>query len=161
MALTHENQRKRTYGTVAAVVYGLFGALQVLAGLGLPIALADALLVPSDIIGGLILLLLAVVSAFGLRELFADMDVGVAFIDAGIFFSLMFAGIYLLIFGTDALQAYVLGSEDFAGWRPVDGMKPIIYLGILPLAGLLGSKNQLFTLDVPDKEDTVVGDDDT
>ncbi len=51
----------------------------------------------------------------------------------GIILALVFAGIYVLVIGANALEAYVILSKYFEGWRtPLDDMKPGIYMVILP-----------------------------
>jgi len=60
----------------------------------------------------------------------------------GIFLALVFTVIYFLIMAADAIETYVLISEDFTGWSPLDDLRPGIYLGVLPFIGFMIWRNK-------------------
>ena len=74
---------------------------------------------------------------YGVKELNDGLREGVAYIYVGIFLSLGFLVLYLLVMGADMLSAYGLNNQNFIGWTPIDNLKPGLYLAILPLIGFL------------------------
>ncbi len=133
---------KIVFGLIAGTIYVVFGLIQVVVGLGYGSGWTKAIFVPSDIAGGLILVLIGMVFLYGVKELNAGINEGVAYIYVGILLALGFTAIYLLIMGADALEAYAIRSEDFEDWAPLDDMKPGIYLGLLPFAALLAWRHK-------------------
>jgi len=125
-------EEKLIFGLVAGSAYVLFGVLQALVCIGV-VALP---FVPGEPVGVLVLLVLGAVFLSGYRELREGTDEGVAHIHVGLLLSLLFGVLYLLILGADALEAYLLGSEDFEGWTPLDGMRAELYLALLSLIGI-------------------------
>ena len=126
-----------TFGLIVGILYFIFGALQIIVGLGFDSQLSDALFIPKDIIGGFILVLIGVIFFFGFKELRAGISEGAAYIYIAIFLALIFVVIYLLIIAANAIEAYVLINEDFTDWSPTDDLKPGIYLGLLPFIGFI------------------------
>ncbi len=114
-------------------------------GLNLSSEFTDALFIPNDIIGGLILVLIGIIFFIGVKELISEINDGVAYIYFGIFLALIFVIIYLLIIVANAIEAYVIVSDDFSTWTPLDDLKPGLYLGLLPFIGLIVWKSR-FTL---------------
>jgi len=133
------------FAAVVAVLYLFFGLMQIVAGIGYESGLNEALFVPADIMGGFMLMVVGFIFLFGVKELNSGVGEGVAYLYVGIVITLVLAGIYLLIMGSDALSAYGLGSEDFDGWTPLDDLKPVIYLAVLPFLGFLKWRGR-FTL---------------
>ena len=125
------------FGMAIGCLYFLFGLIQIIVGFGFSSRIMDALLIPTDIIGGFILILLGSVFMYGVKELKSGISEGVAYIYVGIFLAVIFLVIYLLIMAADAVEAYVILNEDYMGWTPYDAIKPGIYLGIIPLAALV------------------------
>jgi len=145
MVVSSENKNKMVFALAVGIIYILFGIIQIIVGLGLVSDITSALFIPADIFGGFVLLVIGAVFLYGYKEMKAGIHEGVAFVYFGIFLSLVFVIIYLLIMGADALSAYGMGMEDFEGWTPLDDVKPGLYLGILPLIGFLAWKDK-FTL---------------
>lgn len=145
MAVSSENKNKMAFALMVGIIYILFGIIQMIVGLGLESGITDALLIPADIFGGCVLLVIGAIFLYGYKELKAGTNDGVAFIYFGILLSLVFVVIYLLIMGADALCTYGLGMEDLESWTPLDDVKPGLYLGILALMGFLAWKDK-FTL---------------
>ena len=141
MKIRVENKNKMVFGMLAGVAYALFGVIQIIVALDLELpfisALAETMFIPKDIVGGFILVLIGVVFVYGLKELHAGINEGVAYIYVGIFFALIFLAIYLLIIAANAMEAYMILNPEFATWSPADDLKPGIYLGIIPLLGFI------------------------
>ena len=137
MAVDKIEKNKIYFGMLSGAFYLIFGIIQFIIGLGLGVELSDKLLIPNDIIGSFILVLIGVIFVFGVKELRAKNNEGIAYIYIGIFIALIYLAIYVLILAADAAEAYLLISEDFATWSPLDDIRPGIYLGILPLVGFL------------------------
>ena len=125
-------EEKLIFGLVAGLAYTLFGILQALVCVGV----VEFPFVPGEPVGVLVLMILGAVFLSGYRELREGTDEGVAHIHVGLLLSLLFGVLYLLILGADALETYLLKSEDFAGWTPRDGMRPELYLALLSLMGI-------------------------
>jgi hypothetical protein len=137
MVVDKIEKNKIYFGMGTGAFYIIFGIIQFILGLGLGAELTEVLLIPNDIIGSFILVLIGVIFSFGVKELRANNLEGNAYIYIGIFLALIFSAIYLLVLAADAAEAYLLISEDFANWSPLDDIRPGIYLGILPLVGFL------------------------
>ncbi len=142
MALNNENKNKLIFGLIVGTIYILFGVIQIIVSLGFGFGFTDAIYIPHDIIGGFILILIGTVFLFGVHELRAGTNEGVAYVYVGILLALIFMIIYILIMISNALEAYVLLNEDFEHWMPSDDLKPGIYLGLFSLIGLILWRNK-------------------
>jgi hypothetical protein len=140
-----EYRDKMMFALVVGILYVIFGIIQFLGGLGLSAEWIDMLLIPPDLFGGAIVVLIGAIFLYGVKELKNGIREGVSYVYVGILFSLGFFIVYLLIMGADAISAYGLGSEDFIDWTPLDDMRPAIYLGLLSLLGFLVWRNK-FTM---------------
>ncbi|MHC1597298.1 MAG: hypothetical protein ACXQT3_03165 [Methermicoccaceae archaeon] len=141
--MSEDNRDKKVFGAIAGGLYVAVGLIQLFVGLGYGSWWTAALLIPADAVGGMILILIGAVFLFGFKELSAGINEGVAYIYVGVMLALVFTTIHLLIMGADVLEAYVIQSEDFLGWTPLDDMKPVIYLGVLPLMAAFAWKDKL------------------
>jgi hypothetical protein len=139
------NTDKKVFGMLIGTLYVLFGLLQILAGLGLATETFESLYIPGELFSGFVLLVIGAVFLYGFKELSAGVNEGVAYIYVGILLALIFVLIYLFVMGANALETYVVESEDFEGWTPLDDMRPGLFLGIFPLFGFLKWKSK-FTL---------------
>jgi hypothetical protein len=139
---TTENSDKMVFGLMVGILYMLFGMLQFIVGIGFNSKVTTAMFIRGDIIGGLILVLFGIVFIFGYRELRRGISEGVAYIYIGIFLALIFLLIYLLMIVANALEAYLILSEEFSGWTPLDDLNPGIYLGIISLIGFIIWRNK-------------------
>lgn len=142
-----KNKGKMVFGSIVGSLYIIFGVLQIVVWFGLETEISEVLFIAPDIFGGFVLIVIGAVFLYGFKELNVGINEGVAFVYFGILLSLVFAVVYLLIMGADALGAYALGMEDFEGWTPLDDVKPGLYLGILSLLGYLVWRDK-FTLKV-------------
>jgi len=137
-------EEKMLFGLVLGSLYLLAAILQALVLVGV----LELSLVPPEILGVCVLGVLGAVCLSGYHELREGVDEGVAHIYVGILLSLVFAVLYLLIMGADALEAYVLKNEDFADWTPLDDMRPEIYLALISLAGAYRWRRDFSLMDI-------------
>jgi len=128
---------KMMFGITAGVLYILFGLAQFIMGFGFSSDITSSIFIHGDIIGGLILVLIGVVFIFGFREMLRGISEGVAYIYIGIILGLIFLLIYLLIIIANAAEVYLIMSDEFSNWSPVNDLNPGIYLGILSLIGFI------------------------
>jgi hypothetical protein len=163
-----ELQGKFWFAIIASVLYCFFGLMQIAAGLGIS-GIEGFLFISADIMGGFILLVIGTIFIFGVKEINSGIREGVSYVYVGIVIALLLSGIYLLILGGNAFGEAIGpvlesdeepaeesasesdSTEDMASegegdsWSAWDDMKPIIYLGVLPLFGFLFWRNK-FTL---------------
>ncbi|MDI9394406.1 MAG: hypothetical protein QM426_02850 [Euryarchaeota archaeon] len=131
-----ENKNKTlTYFTLLwGVTYLAFGSFQVLKGFGLlPLDFISQDLVPPEIAGGLVLVIVSAVYLYGTIEFSRASFEGKAYAYVGIVLSLLFGGLYFLTFIADLINAWVLAADGFEEWTPISGIKPALYLGLLSL----------------------------
>jgi hypothetical protein len=128
------------FSVICGSLYIILGLLQMASGAGriligtdFSIPLAGILLVPADLIGAFVLLLIGTVFIYGVMEMRSGIYEGISYAYVGILLSLIFAIIYLLVSTGNMLEAYLLKNVEFAGWTPLSDMRPGIYLAILPL----------------------------
>jgi hypothetical protein len=144
---------KFRFAALAAILYLFFGAMQISVALGL---ISSSYGIPADIMGGFILLVVGTIFLTGLREMGLGIREGVSYIYVGIVIALAFSVIYTVILGGDAFAEAIgpmldgdelayesaeadggLETDDENPWVIWHGMKPVIYLGALPLIGFL------------------------
>ncbi len=129
------SDRRATFALIAGCLYIAFGLLQLVVSTGIADALERWLLIPADPLGSFILFVLGAVFLSGHRELSSGIEEGAAFVYVGIGLCLMFSAIYLLMMVSNALEVHVVLNEDYAGWSPLDDVRPGLYLGIVALIG--------------------------
>ncbi len=134
---------KKAFSLVAGILYCVVGLLEILAGLGI----AGESLAPVNITGGIldgaILIVAGAVFLVGAKRMMGGAAAGESFLYVGIMLSLLFAAVYLLLFGGELLMAYVIRSEDYIGWSPIDGIVPALYASVVPLAGYMAWKGHI------------------
>lgn len=127
---------KAVFSFVVGGLYLLFGALQLVAGLGMDDGWSRALLLGGGAMDGMVMLIIGLVFIQGHRELRAGLHEGVAFVYVGI----MMAAFFLLVQASQISASY-LGSwtvgGDWEGYSAADTVSPFLYLSPLPLLGLL------------------------
>ena len=137
-------REKVMFALVTGILYILFGVLQTVAAtgfIGIP-------LVPGNIMGAFVLVVIGLVFLFGYKELKDGIAGGVAFIVVGIMLSVIFGVLYLLVMGADTISAYVLSSEDFQDWTPLDDLRPELYLSLLSVYGYFKWREE-FSMEAP------------
>jgi len=123
------------FALAAGILYVLFGCMQIVEQFGIKTGLAELLLIPGDIFGGLCLVVIGAVFLYGAKELNSGMNMGVSYVYVGILMSLVFMAVYVLIIGASLLEVYLIQNEDYLEWRIIDDIRPGLYLGFLSLAG--------------------------
>jgi len=135
---------KKTFALTVGGIYIFMGILQAIASTGV----VDIFLVPGNVIGVMVLFVIGGIFLSGYKELDEGIAEGISFIYVGILISILFGIIYLLVMGADALEAYLIRSEDFEGWTPLDDMRPELYLAVLSLFGLFRWKDEFSLKDI-------------
>ncbi|MDW7731428.1 MAG: hypothetical protein SCH66_03240 [Methanolobus sp.] len=133
--------KEMTFAALTGVMYTIFGIFQIGEGLGINTGMSDVLFIPGDILGGLSLVILGAVFLYGLKEMLQGINAGVSFVYVGILMSLVFMVVYLLVMGGNMLDSLIV-PEDYEGWNIMEAFRPGIYLGILPLMGILYWKDR-------------------
>lgn len=140
-----ENKNKAlTYFTLLwGITYLAIGSLQVLKGAGLlPKNFIASNLLPPEIAGGLVLVVVGAVYLHGTVEFSKNSSEGRAYAYVGIVLSMLFGALYSLNFIADLINAWVLFAEGFEEWTPLVDFKPALYLGLLSLAIYTGWENK-------------------
>ena len=137
-------REKVMFALVTGILYILFGVLQAVAATGY----IEIPLVPGNIMGAFVLVVIGLVFLFGYKELKDGIAGGVAFIVVGIMLSVIFGVLYLLVMGADTISAYVLSSEDFQDWTPLDDLRPELYLSLLSVYGYFKWREE-FSMEAP------------
>ncbi len=127
------------FGTALALGYLVFGALEVMGGIGLNGEWLDTLYVKGSVMDGAVLLVIGAVLAFAWTE----KEGRSAFVLVGMALGLMFLAIYLVLMGADLLSLLVFGTEHVEGWTLGEGIRPGIYLGLMAAAGGLAWRKRL------------------
>ncbi len=144
-------REKINFALVTGSLYILFGVLQGIAATGF----VEIPLVPGSFMGVFVLVVIGSVFLFGYKELKDGIAGGVAFIVVGIMLSIIFGALYLLVMAADSISAYVLSSDDFSNWTPLDDLRPELYLSLLALYGYRKWKGE-FSAEEPIKLEEIV-----
>ena len=127
---------KETLAFVAGGLYVMFGALQMLAGLGLRGGWSEALLLGGGAIDGVVMVVVGLVFLQGHRELRSGLHEGVAFVYVGMLLAMFFLIVQLTQISASYIGAWTVGG-DWADYSALDTVSPFLYLSLLPLAGLI------------------------
>ena len=144
-------REKINFALITGSLYILFGVLQGITATGF----VEIPLVPGSFMGVFVLVVIGSVFLFGYKELKDGIAGGVAFIVVGIMLSIIFGVLYLLVMGADSISAYVLSSDDFSNWTPLDDLRPELYLSLLSLYGYRKWKGE-FSMEEPIKLEEIV-----
>ncbi|KXS46839.1 MULTISPECIES: hypothetical protein [Methanohalophilus] len=114
------------------ILYMAAGLVQVAKGVGLlPASLVSSSLLPAELAGGLVLVVIGAVFFVATFEFSKDSFEGSAYAYVGILLCLVFGTLYFLSMVADLINAYILAMEGYEKWTFVDSFKPALYLGIL------------------------------
>jgi len=127
---------KVAFALVAGALYLLFGALQLVADLGLGGGWSRALLLGGAAMDGVVMVIIGLVFLQGHRELRSGKVEGVAFVYVGILLASFFLLVQVSQISASYLGAWTVGG-DWEGYSARDTISPFLYLSPLPLAGLL------------------------
>ena len=126
---------KAVFSIITGDLYILFGALQLVAGLGLGGGWSRALSLGGGAMDGGIMIIIGLVFFSGQRELRAGLHEGVAFVYVGILLAMFFLLVQLTQVSASYLGSWTVGGE-WADYSAADTISPFLYLSPLPLAGL-------------------------
>jgi hypothetical protein len=135
---------RTVFAFVQGALYVLFGALQVVAGLGMGGGWSEALLLGGGAIDGVIMVIIGLVFIQGHRELLAGLHEGVAFVYVGILLALFFLVVQITQITASYMGAWTVGGE-WEGYSARDSISPFLYLA-LPSLGALWAWRGGFTL---------------
>ncbi|TFG30222.1 hypothetical protein EU527_14780 [Candidatus Thorarchaeota archaeon] len=111
---------------VAGISYGVVGVIQVLVSLGiLPVIIGF-----TDLVGGLLLIIVGAVFLTGVRPLSNNEQEGYAFIAVGYILAAILFALQVMVIITNAM-GWVLGYEDWLGWNILNDITPSFWMFII------------------------------
>ncbi len=137
-AMMSRNRPKMAFALLAGKLYVAGAFLEAVAAAGIARGAARLLLVPGDPMGAFVLAVIGAIFLYGAYELHSGLDEGVAYLYVGIALALIFGMIYLLALGASAADAALTGDV----YDPLGGMRPGLYLAVVPLAGGLAWRDR-------------------
>ncbi len=114
-----------TFAALGGAGYGILGVLQILVG----IDLVNSSSTINDPIGGIMLVVVALVFIFGVRPLLAEDQEGYAYLAVGAILGGILFVLQLVILGTNAL-GWLLQLEDWSEWTLLSDVTPALLLFI-------------------------------
>ncbi|WP_461862792.1 hypothetical protein [Thermococcus sp.] len=126
-------------GAVLGFLYLIYGIVETLSWFGRDVSLGVS--PTGDIFVGFALLTISAVYLTGLKRAAEKDGRAVAYIYTGAILGMALGALALLVMGADAIEAYLLHSEDFIGWSPLDDVTSYLVLGVLSLAAYLPVKD--------------------
>ncbi|NJE00263.1 hypothetical protein E3E26_10830 [Thermococcus sp. LS1] len=116
---------------IFGVLYLIGGVIEALAYFGKEI---KAIGVPTgDLFVAFALFTISAVYLTGLKRAIENDPRSVSYLYVGALLGIGFAVLAVLVMGADAIEAYLLHSEDFVGWSPMDDVTTYFVLGLLSL----------------------------
>jgi len=128
---------KTLVAALSRILYLIFG-ITMITSAAIP-ALAELTgpyLVPADPAGGFVLCVIGTVFLFACRELVAGSADGTAFLYTGMALSGIFGAVALISLGAEGIEV-LLFSEGEESWAPIQLVVPMLYLALVPVAGLI------------------------
>ena len=132
------------YSFVIGILYAIFGILEILVGWGdligtgdsliPPLELAGVNVVPPDVFGGIMLIIIGAVYLTGVKQQARGKREGLSFLLVGSLLAAIFFGVYLAIMLANGV-GYVFQFEDWLEWIWLDDLRPGIWLFLLALPG--------------------------
>jgi hypothetical protein len=132
------------YSFFTGILYASFGILEVLVGWGellgtgapliQPIELAGVNLVPPDVFGGFMLIIIGAVYITGVRQQSRGEREGLSFLLVGSLLATVFFAVYIAIMLANGV-GYAFQFEDWVEWIWLDDLRPGIWLFMLALPG--------------------------
>jgi hypothetical protein len=132
------------YSAVIGILYAIFGILEILIGWGdfvgaesaliSPLEVAGITVVPSDLFGGIMLIIVGAVYLTGVKQQAKGEREGLSFLFVGSLLALIFFGVYMVIMLANGV-GYVFQFEDWLEWIWLDDLRPGIWLFLLALPG--------------------------
>jgi len=132
------------YSFFIGILYAIFGILEILigwgefVGTGVPliqsIELAGVNIVPPDVFGGIMLIIIGVVYLTGVGQQARVNREGLSFLLVGSLLAAIFFGVYMVIMLANSV-GYVFQFEDWLEWVWLDDLRPGLWLFLLALPG--------------------------
>jgi hypothetical protein len=132
------------YSFVIGILYAVFGFLEILVGWGdligtgvsliPPLELAGVNVVPPDVFGGIMLIIIGAVYLTGVKQQAKGNREGLSFLFVGSLIAAIFFSVYLVIMLANGV-GYVFQFEDWLEWTWLDDLRPGIWLFLLALPG--------------------------
>jgi hypothetical protein len=132
------------YSFVIGTLYAIFGLLEILVGWGefvgtgvpliQPIELAGVNVVPPDVFGGIMLIIIGAVYLTGVGQQVQGEREGLSFLLVGSLLAAVFFVVYVVIMLANGV-GYAFQFEDWLEWIWLDDLRPGIWLFLLALPG--------------------------
>ncbi|MCP8323205.1 MAG: hypothetical protein L6N96_03400 [Candidatus Methylarchaceae archaeon HK02M2] len=132
------------YSLFIGLMYTIFGILEILIGWGdfvgtgapliSPIEFAGINLVPPDVLGGIMLIIIGVVYLNGVREQARGDREGLSFLLVGSLLATIFFGVFTVIMLANGV-GYMFQFEDWLQWAWSDDLRPGIWLFLFAIPG--------------------------
>jgi hypothetical protein len=120
------------YAAFIGLVYIFFGLLEIISGLGI----SSFYTIPSDIIGGLMLIFIGLIFLRGLGELSQAKVSGISYLLVGVMMTIIYSGLFILIMGAEGIE-FLIGKEDFMDWSWQYSFRPEIWLPVITIPAIL------------------------
>ena len=120
------------YAAFIGLVYIFFGLLEIINGLGI----SSFYTIPSDIIGGLMLIFIGLIFLRGLGELSQAKVSGISYLLVGVMMTIIYSGLFILIMGAEGIE-FLIGKEDFMDWSWQYSLRPEIWLPVITIPAIL------------------------
>ena len=132
------------YSAVIGMLYAIFGILEILVGWGdligteasliPPLEIAGVTVVPPDVFGGVMLIIIGAVYLTGVKQQAKGEREGISFLFVGSLLATIFFGVYVVIMLANGV-GYLFQFEDWLEWIWLDDLRPGIWLFLLALPG--------------------------
>jgi hypothetical protein len=132
------------YSFVIGILYAIFGILEILVGWGdligtgdpliTPLELAEVNVVPPDVFGGIMLIIIGAIYLTGVTQQAKGEREGLSFLLVGSLLAAIFFGVYVVIMLANGV-GYLFQFEDWLEWIWLDDLRPGIWLFLLALPG--------------------------
>jgi hypothetical protein len=132
------------YSAIIGILYAIFGVLEILVGWGdfvgaeasiiSPLEVAGVNVVPFDVFGGIMLIIIGAVYLIGVKQQAKGEREGLSFLLVGSLLAAIFFGVYLVIMLANGV-GYLFQFEDWLEWIWLDDLRPGIWLFLLALPG--------------------------
>jgi hypothetical protein len=132
------------YSSVIGILYAIFGVLEILVGWGdfvgaeasiiSPLEVAGVNVVPPDVFGGIMLIIIGAVYLTGVKQQAKGEREGLSFLLVGSLLAAIFFGVYVVIMLANGV-GYLFQFEDWLEWIWLDDLRPAIWLFLLALPG--------------------------
>jgi len=125
----------RLITAIMGIIYLIYGLNEVMSyfGYGRVIIVHPT----GNLFVGFALLLISTIYFTGLKKAQEEDFKAVAHLYTGAILGIGFGVLALLVMGANAIEAYVLHSEEFACWSPLDDVTSYLLLGVISIVAYL------------------------